>query len=284
MKVAIVPNLQKENAVKYSKLIFEKLHSLGIDTALEDCYKDTFGDVKTEFISSKDELVIMSDIIITVGGDGTILHEAKYAIQYDKPLLGVNCGRLGFMAGMELDEIDELGRLLTGEYTVGQRMMLKVTVEKKDKIQTYYALNDVVISRGKETRMCELTVCCDGAPMTTFRADGLIFATPTGSTAYSLSAGGPVVDPLSKSIILTPLNPQALFSRPVLFGANKTLSVYAEERQQVPAQIVIDGEVPSEFLLGDKLTIQESEKCLSLIELKPRMFYEVLMRKFAERN
>ena len=284
MKVAIVPNLQKNNAVKYTKLIFEKLHSLGINTILEEAYKNVFSDVTTEIASTAKELALKSDIIITVGGDGTILHAAQYAIQYGKPLLGVNCGRLGFMAGMELDELDELGRLLTGEYKIGKRMMLKVTVEKKDSKNTYYALNDVVISRGKETHMCEITVCCDDATVSTFRADGLIFATPTGSTAYSLSAGGPVVDPLSESIILTPLNPQALFSRPILFDTNKTLSVHTAERQSVPVQIAIDGEIPTEFQLEDKLIIEKSEKYLSLIELKPRLFYEVLMRKFAERN
>ena len=132
--------------------------------------------------------------------------------------------------------------------------------------------------------MCEFEVSCEGSFMSRFRADGLIFATPTGSTAYSLSAGGPVVDPLSESIILTPLNPQALFSRPILFSGNKWIGVTASQRQDGPVQLEIEGEKQLCFEAGDQIEIRRADVTLPLIRLKPKLFYEILMQKFAERN
>ena len=154
-----------------------------------------------------------ADMAVAVGGDGTIVHVAKAAAQADCPILGINGGCLGFLAGVERNELDELSRLLKGDYIEEPRALLQVSVQRGSQQQTYYAMNEAVISRGGLSQLLDLRVTSDGRDVLRCRGDGVIIATPTGSTAYSLSAGGPIVDPAVDCMVLTPICPHTVASR-----------------------------------------------------------------------
>ena len=153
------------------------------------------------------QLLAHSDAAITVGGDGTIIHAAKYAAQTDTPLIGVNVGRLGFAADVETEEIDSLARLITGDYSVENRLLLDIEVIKDGVSRHYLAVNDAVVAHGQLSKIIDLTLSLDGEVISKYRADGLLFSTPTGSTAYSLSAGGPILSPQMRCILMTPVCP-----------------------------------------------------------------------------
>lgn len=173
-----------------------------------------------------DALIRESDVTVALGGDGTIIHTAKRAAICGRAVLGINGGRLGFMAGLEADELERLSALIRGEYTVEKRMLLDIVVQTGEGGGTRYsALNEAVVSRGSLSRMIELEVSNRGERVARYRADGVIVATPTGSTAYSLSAGGPVIDPALRCLLLTPVCPHSLHSRSYLFDEDAVLAV-----------------------------------------------------------
>lgn len=190
MKIAILPNLNKVDAHKHTVRVIQKLVDLGADILMYAKYRDYFHCDEIVFYQDFYEMVTYCDVMIAIGGDGTIIHTAKHAAIASKPLLGINLGRIGFVAGLELNELDRLQDLVDGRYHVEKRMMLEVAISQKEQKETYYALNDAVISRGALSRMIDLSVGFHDNKISHYRADGLIISTPTGSTAYSLSAGG----------------------------------------------------------------------------------------------
>lgn len=283
MRVAIVVNGSKKNAVEFVPSLVEKLKELDIDYCIVDVLN------KIENISEKnlENAIQKSDIIITVGGDGTIISTAKYSALYDKPLLGINFGRIGFVATLEPESIDDLSKLLTGDYTSENRMVLKVTIEHPNKkAVTEYAVNDVVISHGAISRMVDLCVSVNNEKVSDYRADGLIFSTPTGSTAYSLSAGGPVVCPEMECILLTPICPHSLFSRSVVFRKDDKLVINATniDTPEKSPVVTIDGQ--RSFVIDDKtkVTVEKLEKSFTLISTEHKNFYTVLNEKLNERG
>ena len=225
-----------------------------------------------------------ADFSIVIGGDGTIIHAAKKAAFYSKPVLGINSGRVGFMAGVENGEYDILSRLKTGEFEIENRMLLSVMCERGDKAIKTYSLNEAVVSRGGLARITDINVTIGGRSTIDYAADGLIFATPTGSTAYSLSAGGPVVDPSMRAILLTPICPHSLFSRTVLFGESARLAVSVSSDSESEINLTIDGETSLPMQGGDVVAIELSNLSAELIRLKDRDFYEILNEKLAERR
>ena len=166
----------------------------------------------------KESMLQQCDLMIAIGGDGTFIHAAHDAARYDKEILGINAGSLGFLAGLEKTELHLLRALTEENYQIDKRMMLCVEhYEGRMLLEKHYCLNDAVFARGTSMRLCDISVHCGSSHVNDYFADGVIFATPTGSTAYSLSAGGPVLEPTIESVILTPICPHSLFSRSLIF-------------------------------------------------------------------
>lgn len=221
-----------------------------------------------------------ADMIICFGGDGTILHMAKAATRYDLPILGVNIGTMGFMAELESSELKELARLATGEYTIDHRMMLDVTVRReRDIIFHELCLNDVVVTKGAVARIVHLSICCDGVEVMECGGDGVIVATPTGSTAYSLSAGGPIVEPEAHSILLTPICAHDMVSRCFVTSDKRVVTVELTRNARRNAFLSVDGGKALKLNMGDVTMVRKSQKETKLIRLKNRSFYDVVNAK-----
>lgn len=278
MKIVLFPNFGKKNALSTAIKCCDILNELGTEIYAADCYKAEFAEKDFVKFGKIEEIAEKCDIIIAIGGDGTILKASVHASNYNKPLMGINTGRLGFMASMEIDELDMLSRLKTRDYTVETRMMIDAAVMRDNKIiSEHTALNDVVISR-PYSKITDYTVFTDGIAVSSMRSDGMVFATPTGSTAYALSAGGPILEPCTECIQLTPICPHSLFSRTMVFTAERTLEVrhYADDDL---VYFSVDGKKNCQILKNDTLIIKKSLKKLRLIDIKGNSFFNAVNNK-----
>ena len=219
--------------------------------------------------------------VVCFGGDGTILHMAKAATRHSVPILGVNIGTMGFMAELESTELHMLERLANNEFTLDKRMMLDVTVHRdRDIIFHDIGLNDAVITKGAIARVVHLGVKCDGAAAMECSGDGVIIATPTGSTAYSLSAGGPIVEPEAQSMLITPICSHDILSRCIVASQNRVITVELIKNPNRNAYLSVDGGKAQRLNIGDVATIRRSNLMTKLIRLKERSFYDVVSMKF----
>ena len=284
MNVFVMPNLTKRNAPFHTKRIVGQLHRFGMEVSMDCRYRMDFPESGVQFCEDFYQGLAACDIVVAVGGDGTIIHAAKHAAMAGKPVLGINVGRLGFVAGLGADELEKLEGLVTGKYAVENRMLLQVDTVLDGAHQTYYALNDAVISRGSLSRILDFKVLFNSANMCGYRADGLIFSTPTGSTAYSLSAGGPVIDPSMECILLTPICPHSLFARTVVFGGDAVLEAHAVRDEDSEVFLTVDGERALPVPDRCAIYIRRSGYRAQIIKLKQNNFYEVLNQKLAERR
>lgn len=264
MKFAIVSN-QSPRAVAQAKEIAAILESRNCETVS--------GTEVTE------EVLLDCDMLIAVGGDGTIIHKAKLAAALDKPVLGVNAGNLGFTAGLEHDELSMLPGLLTGAYREERRFMLSAKILSGGRTASYRALNDAVVS-GESTSIIDYEMALGENRGYHCRADGFIVATPTGSTAYSLSAGGPVIQPDMNCLVYTPVCPHSLFNRSVIFGGDTRLSVTIPVNKR-RVFLTVDGETPILLKPGDRLEFYRSEMAARFVKLGKKDFYDVLSQKIA---
>lgn len=222
-----------------------------------------------------------ADMVICFGGDGTILHMAKAATRKGIPILGVNIGTMGFMAELESTELDQLGRLAAGDYSLDNRMMLDVTVQRdRDIIFHDICLNDVVVTKGAIARIVHLVVKCDGVQAMECGGDGIIVSTPTGSTAYNISAGGPIVEPEAKNILITPICAHDVGSRSIVASDKRVVTVELVLNARRNAFLSVDGGKAVKMNLGDLATIKKSNLETKLVRLKDRSFYDVVNSKF----
>ena len=225
-----------------------------------------------------------SAAVVCFGGDGTILHMAKSATRQGVPILGINIGTMGFMAELESSELPLLAKLAEDNYTLDRRMMLDVTVHRgRDIIFHDIGLNDAVITKGAIARVINLSVRCDGVEAMECSGDGLIVATPTGSTAYSLSAGGPIVEPEAQNILITPICPHDMLSRCIVASQNRVITVNAALNPHKNAYLSVDGGRAQKLSMGDIITVKRSNLTTRLIRLKDRSFYDVVNAKFKNR-
>ncbi len=278
MRVALIMNEKASGVSTAVGPVREALARLGAEVLLpsEGCLFPENAD---------DGLLSSGDLVVALGGDGTIIHTAKRAALLDKPVLGINCGTLGFMAGLEADELPQLAALIEGRFTVEKRMMLSVQVFPREGAPAEYtALNEAVLARGPQSRMVKIAVSSGGEPVTTYNADGVIVATPTGSTAYSLSAGGPIVDPAVNCLLLTPVCPHSLYARSYIFGEDARLVLHPEESRGEEAYLTVDGEENVRIALGDAVHISRSARPASLIRIKEQPFYQTLNQKLNARR
>jgi NAD+ kinase len=231
--------------------------------------------------TSQDRLRIAdeADLLIVLGGDGTMLSGARLVEQREIPILGVNMGGLGFLTETTFDDLPTaMGKIFSGDFQLDTRLMLRVRLERDDKaLETYSALNDVVISKGHLARMIATKVWVNQAFMTNLRGDGLLVATPTGSTAYSLSAGGPILDPGLEVLLINPICPHTLSHRPFL--ASSQIPITIELTSPEGAMVTIDGQVGEEIIQGDLLKIEASPHRTQLIRFPDRNYFEVLRSK-----
>ncbi len=222
-----------------------------------------------------------AECVICFGGDGTILHMAKTATRRGIPVLGVNIGTMGFMAELESTELDKLRQLSSGEFTLDSRMMLDVTVQRDRSILFHdIALNDVVVTKGAVARIVHLNVKCDGVQCMEFAGDGVIMATPTGSTAYSLSAGGPIVEPEANNIVITPICAHDVATRGIVASPNRVVTVQMAINARRNAYLSSDGGKAFRLNMEDIVTVRRSKMETKLIRLKQRSFYDIVNTKF----
>lgn len=222
-----------------------------------------------------------AELVICFGGDGTILHMAKAATRKNVPILGVNIGTMGFMAELEATELDQLARLANDDYTLDKRMMLDVVVQRdRDIIFHDIGLNDVVITKGAIARIAHVAVKCDGVEAMQCGGDGVIVATPTGSTAYSLSAGGPIVEPEASNILITPICAHDIMSRCIVASDKRVITVELVRNARRNAYLSVDGGKALRLNMGDVTTIRRSNLETKLVRLKDRSFYDVVNVKF----
>ena len=222
-----------------------------------------------------------TELVICFGGDGTILHMAKAATRHGVPILGVNIGTMGFMAELESTELDKLAQLAGGNYKIDSRMMLDVTVRRdRDIIYHDICLNDVVITKGAVARIVHLSVRCDGVQAMECGGDGIIVATPTGSTAYNLSAGGPIVEPEARNILVTPICAHDMASRCMVASDKRVITVGLTHNARRNAFLSVDGGKAVRLNMGDIATIRRSNMETKLLRLKDRSFFDVVNMKF----
>ncbi len=285
MNVFILPNMTRKNTLSVTQNAIAVLRELHCAVTLDPDLKEYFKETKGLTFLPADEAASKSDVIISVGGDGSLIYAAKYAANHKKPLLGINAGNLAFMAGLEGDETALLSRLISGEYTVDKRMLLRASIldAKQEEVYSAFCINDAVILRGNNMHLLRLSLYKDGEKLNDYNADGLIVATPTGSTAYSLSAGGPIIEPAVESIVVTPICSHSLMSRSVVLrddakvtvtvpfmGAGALLSCDSGEAVSLPE----DGAV----------LIKKADITCDLIRIKQNSFIGILKDKFTDRT
>jgi len=231
-------------------------------------------------VSSLDKELPGADVLVCFGGDGTILHAARDATSHNVPVLGVNLGSVGFMAELERTELSLLSLLGKGSHRTEERMMLDIRVLRGGRvISEDLALNDAVISNGSMARVAQLEVLADGEVVTEVTGDGVIIATPTGSTAYSMSAGGPIVEPTSSCVLITPVCPHQLSARPIVLGAERKVSVQLPRNSRKQLFLSVDGGKAVRLSGGDRVEVSRSSRTTRLIRLSERSFYQIIRQK-----
>lgn len=286
MKVVVTPNPYRDKNFKYAAHAERVLHEAGIETRL--CLP--FGVDKSFELPTDRKFYVLNeelktaDMLICFGGDGTILHSSKAATYNNIPVLGVNIGTMGFMAELEAGEISQLARLADGNFTVEKRMMLRVCVEHEGQtVFTDEALNDIAITKGAVARVIQLGVFCDGVEAYSFAGDGLIVSTPTGSTAYSMSAGGPLVEPTARNIIVTPICAHTVQARAFVTAKEREITIKVGKTGRKNAFLSADGGRAFRLNLGDQIRICRSQYETQLVRLKNTSFFEIINNKFFNR-
>ena len=282
-KVILTPNPYRDKRFQTVRAAQEILNRAGVETKICLPFEldKSYELPKDISFARLDKEILNADAIVCFGGDGTILHMAKTATRRGVPLLGVNIGTMGFMAELESEEMEMLSLLASDSYTLDNRMMLDVTVQRgRDIIFHDICLNDVAITKGAIARIVHLSVQCDGVQAMECGGDGLVVATPTGSTAYSLSAGGPIVEPEASGIIITPICSHDVGSRSLLASDKRVIEVSLVHNSHRNAYLSVDGGKAQKLNLGDVAIIRKSNLTTGLIRLKARSFYDVVNMKF----
>ncbi len=285
MNVFILPNMTRESALPVTKNAITVLLRLGCAVTLDTAMYETFKEFGSVVYLPSDEAAKKSDIIISVGGDGSLIYAAKYAANNGKPLLGINAGNLAFMAGLEGNETELLSRLISGAYTVDKRMLLSVSILDANKREVYfsYCLNDAVVLRGSNMHLLRLSLFKDGEKLNDYNADGLIVATPTGSTAYSLSAGGPIIEPSVESIVVTPVCSHTLMSRAIVLRADTEIKITVPF-MGAGALLSCDSCEAVRLPEDGAVVIKKADITCDLIRIKQTSFINILKDKFTDRT
>ncbi|HUH67225.1 MAG TPA: NAD(+)/NADH kinase [Syntrophales bacterium] len=275
-KIGIIANIEKEQSGRYTLELKDWAAKKGIAVLLEEGIAGRVGETGMD----RRQLASQTDLLVILGGDGTILRTVRFVSEYGIPLVGINLGEFGYLTEVNLSEMfDALELIVRGDYQIEKRMMLDITIHLHgEAVREQSILNDVVITRGNLSRILNLETTVNGRYLTTFRADGIIIATPTGSTAYSLSAGGPIVFPEQDSVVINPICPFTLTNRPIIIPNNAEIKVILWTKGE-GATVTLDGQVSYTMKSGDNLEIRKSPYVTNLISSPHRDYMEILRTK-----
>lgn len=284
MKVVLSPNPYRDKGLRAAQAARKILSAQGVETLvclpfeLEENSRVELPK-HLEYLPLREGLA-QADILVCFGGDGTILHAAKDANSYGVPILGVNMGSVGFMAELENGELSQLAKLPQGNYTIEARMMLDVKVQRGGRVIFQdVALNDAVVTKGAVARVIDLAVYGDKVLISELAGDGVILSTPTGSTGYAMSAGGPIVEPTAENIIFTPICAHSLHAKAVVLGSDRLISVRLGKDSRKSAYLSVDGGRAFKLMAGDRVEVTKSSYQTGLVKLTGRSFYEILNQK-----
>lgn len=279
-KVFIFANLARPNVFPCTEKLIKLFEKNKIETYMVPQAKEFISSEYVKF-SEPEEILSETDMVFIIGGDGTILRAAKYAVKFDKPIIGINAGRLGFLSDIESESISMAEKLIKEYCPVEKRNILEVENGEK----TTFAINDVFVGKNQPGKTAELFVECNGHEVCRYRADGIVIATPDGSTAYSMSAGGPVLDTNLNAIIMTPVCPHSLISCSVVFSPEKLITVGSSfSGGEKALDVVVDGEKVFTLEKDQKIAVKSSDKFIKFVNLSGRGFYEILNQKIIGRR
>ncbi len=291
MYLYMAPNLTKDANACFTLYAANLLTSLGGEVLFSAEMTPILSDASTlnASVLPVQECYAKADVILTIGGDGTILHEAVQSLDYGKPILGINLGRCGFLATCEEDEIAEkFVKLMQDDYTLDTRLLLKAVIQGATDAaataQGGFALNDVVISKGHTQQAIDLSIYCDDILVESYRGDGVIIATPTGSTAYSLAAGGPIVDAQTKGIVLTAICPHKLRAPSMVFAPNRILRVVVGAASRGSVFLSCDGQAQTVLKEGESVEITQSDRQIQLVSFSKAAQFEAIDRKLKSKD
>jgi len=278
MRVGILVNETKPQALELKAGLMGWLENKGVEVV---CPGDIYCLESTGMEDVRDSFRGL-DLILVLGGDGTLIHASLVLAGLEVPLLGINLGHLGFLTSLEMDNLHEgLERFMAGEYRVEERMMLDVSLVREGEVlEEYLALNDAVVSKDAFARMVDIEIRIDGQKVDRYSADGLIIATPTGSTAYSLSAGGPIVVPSFSAMILTPICAHTLYSRPMVIPADALVEVELTKSSS-EVMLTSDGQTGVRMRVGDSVRVRKSDRSVRFVKFGDRSFFDVLHEKLS---
>ena len=286
-KIAIITNYNIQEKLTAAMTVAEKLSQFVETVYIPSSYKDRImrAHQHHSYFSyiTPEEIYESSDLVIGIGGDGVMLEAARRATPMGIPILGINMGRVGYMTELEMTELDRLGKIFDEEYYLDERAMLRVEIRSSNGNSkfTAYALNEAVVANGSTARIIDLQLSDNGRLVSEYRADGLVIATPTGSTAYSLSAGGPIIDPKLSCFCVTPICPHSLIARPLIFPDSAVLEVKNICVREKVLHLTVDGRATFELFFGDTAIITKSALKAKLLRIKNDDFYsKIRMKKF----
>ena len=282
-KVVLTPNPYRDWNFKYALQAAQLLESAGIETSICLAFDVDRNLELPRGVVLKDlqRELPTAELLICFGGDGTILHASKAATRAGLPVLGVNIVTMGFMAELEASDMERLKQLAGDDWHVEERMMLHVRVEHEGKcIADEVALNDAVITKGAVARVVQMSLSCDGVEVVSFSGDGVILATPTGSTAYSMSAGGPIVEPSARNIVITPICAHDLHTKTVVTAANRTIVATIGRIGRKNAFLSVDGGRALRLSAGDRVIVTAASCTTKLVRLSDRSFFDIVRNKF----
>lgn len=282
-RIGIIAKQNKPEAVAITGQLVKWLGAKGIEVFLEEGIREAIPLTQPGSCVSgvkKEEIPSRAEMIIVLGGDGTLLSLARLMGRHEVPILGVNLGGLGFLTEITLDELYRvLERVMGGDFVTDERVVLKVgVIRREERLAEFIVLNDAVINKGALARIIDIETTINGEYLTTFKSDGLILSTPTGSTAYNLSAGGPIVYPSLHCIIITPICPHTLTNRPIMIPDDVEVRVLLKSRQQ-EVLLTLDGQQGFALEFGDVVEVKKAEGRILLIKSPYRHYFEVLREK-----
>ena len=283
MTVTIVPNTGKSSAGEVALRAAQILRSHGAAVLMDQALQPAFNIAGVQYLPF-DDCLHKTDVILTIGGDGTILHVANLTLNYHKPILGINLGRCGFLATCEVDELEaKLSAVAEGQYNLDPRMLLYVQVLGDDDWEGH-ALNDVVVTKGRLQQAIDFSVYCDDILVEHFRGDGVIVATPTGSTAYSLAAGGPILDSQTKGIVVTPICPHSLATPPMVFAQERKINICVGQVADDEVFISCDGDDGYTLRAGATAVVRLSDQNVQLITFSRADQFQAIDQKLRSRT
>ena len=282
-RLVLMPNTEKNIDPSWLNALVHHLHVLGCELRSPESSRQMFADAAkwVEFTDDKDVLYARADLLLVFGGDGSIIRAARSSAGREIPIAGINCGRLGYLADLEQNETDLLDAIIAGEGIIERRIMLDAQILREDTIigVDTPALNDIVLTNGPLPKLLSFGLYCNGELVEQCYADGMILAAPTGSTAYSMSAGGPIVEPDAENIIISPICAHMMSARSFVLGPNSLICIDAHKLHDRHAILSIDGNTVMDISNGDTIIVKRSDCYTLMADLGLRNFYEFTFEK-----